>query len=254
MQRSTSRLLFALLSVAAATACSDPSTQGLIDPGPARASSSTQTDTNPRANLVWADSVVVNGVTVAAGVRGDGRLKNGSLAMGTPSNEYQGAWCGVGAYRSGTDLDFKPNPSSWTSALQAACGSQRLYNIYLNGSTSTPTPSGPHSIARGLWTLAVGQTATQWEGFGLGLVNCGILMFNDSARYAPASSLRQTRLADVTVNGVTQRQWRIESQGSHQGACVLYNANGSVKSIGPWYYVPFSLTVTEVKYPWSHYP
>jgi hypothetical protein len=253
MPRSVYRL-FVLLALATAAACDDSSTKDLIGPGPAVAAKVTTSDTNPRANLVWADSVVVNGVTIAAGIRGDGRLRDGTPASGTPSNEYQGGWCGVSAWREGTNLDFKPNPSSWTSALQAACGSQRLYSFYLNGPNSVPTMNGPHSVSRGLWSLAVGQSATLQEGFGLNLANCAILMFSDSARFAPSNGLRQTRLPDVVVNGVSQRQWRIESQGSHQGACVLYNRNGSIKSVGPWYHLPFALTVTEVKYPFSSYP
>ena len=248
-------ILPALAMVASlVTGCADPSARdSVVEPKQALLAKEGRVDTSPRASLVWADSVVVNGSNVPAGIRGDGRLKNGSPSSGTPSNEYQGAWCGVTAFASGADLDFKPN-SSWTTSMQSACGSQRLYNFYWSGPGAGGTPNGPHSIARGLWSLAAGQSVSQWEGFGVQLTGCGILMFNDSALYAPSSSPRQTRLPDVTVNGVTERQWRIESQGTHQGACVTYNKNGSVKSVGPWYVLPFSLTVTEVSYPWSSYP
>jgi hypothetical protein len=210
-------------------------------------------DTNSRANLVWADSVVINGVTVAAGIRGDGRLKNGAPSTGIPSNEYQGAWCGVAAFDDYGNLNFKPN-GSWSSTMASACGSPRAYMFYLNGPTGTATANAPHSIADGLWSLAPGQSVAQSEEFGLTLPGCAILMFSDSIAYAPSSSPRQTRLPDVVVNGVTEREWRIESQGSHEAACVIYNRNGSVKAVGPWYYLPFALTVTEVSYPWSHYP
>jgi hypothetical protein len=255
MQRHAPRVVASLVLGIAAVGCSDASPRpAVLEPSSAiAAAKGQQVDTNPRANLVWADSVMVNGVAVAAGIRGDGRVKNGAASTGTPSNEYQGAWCGVAAFRSGSDLDFKPN-SNWTNSMQSACGSERLYNFYMSGPNGVPTANGPHSISRGLWTLVVGQTATQWEGFGVQLTGCAMLMFNDSARYAPASSPKQTRLPDVVVGGVTQRQWRIESQGSHQAACVTYNPNGTVKTVGPWSYLPFSLTVTEVKYPWSSYP
>jgi hypothetical protein len=255
MQASRALLPPTLLGLVAAIGCADSAPRGgLLEPRSMLAAKSAQPDTNPRANLVWADSVVINGAAVAAGIRGDGRLKDGSASTGMPTNEYQGAWCGTSAFRSGgADLNFKPN-SSWSTSMQSVCGSQRLYNFYLSGSNGAPTLNGPHSYAWGLWTLSAGQSVLQSEGFGVQLTGCGILMFSDSARYAPASSVRQTRLADVVVNGVTQRQWRIESQGSHQAACVVYNPNGSVKSVGPWYYLPFALTVTEVKYPWSSYP
>jgi hypothetical protein len=58
----------------------------------------------------------------------------------------------------------------------------------------------------------------------------------------------------VVVNGVTERQWRVESQGSHQAVCVTYKPNGAINTVGPWYYLPFSFVVTEVSYPWSKYP
>jgi hypothetical protein len=255
MQHPTLQIVVALLAGMAAASCFDASSHQTSLEAPAGiVAARINVDTLPRANLVWADSVIVNGVTVAAGIRGDGRLKNGAPSTGSPSNEYQGAWCGVGAFaRDGTDLNFTPNVN-WTTSMQPACGSQRLYNFYMNGPNGAPTASGPHSFAFGLWTLAIGQSATPTEAFGVQLPGCDLLMFSDSARYAPANSPRQTRLQDVVVNGVTQRQWRIETQGSHQAACVVYNRNGTVKSVGPWYFLPFSLTVTEVKYPWSSYP
>lgn len=237
------------------TACGEPSVQTTpVSPDmPALFGKGGNVDTRPRANFVWADSVVINGLTVAAGVRGDGRLKNGSASTGNPSNEYQAAWCGVSAFDQNGDLDFKPN-SSWTSSMTTACGSQRMYMFYLNGPDGSPTANAPHSFARGLWNLAVGQSTSQPEDFGVQLPGCGLLIYNDSARYSPSSSPRQMRLPDVVVGGVTERRWRVESQGTHQAVCATYNPNGSVKTVGPWYYLPFSLTVTEASYPWSTYP
>ena len=252
---SSSFRIAAVFSLAAFAACAkSDSDRSMMEPdGGARFGKGGSTDTRPRANVVWADSVTINGTGVAAGIRGDGRLKDGSASTGSPSNEYQAAWCGVAAFDNNNDLDFKPN-SNWTSSMAPACGSQRMYMFYLNGPDGSPTANAPHSIAGGLWTLAVGQSSTQSQAFGLALPGCGLLVYNDSAKYSPSNSPLQTRLPDVVVNGVTERQWRIESQGTHLAACATYNPNGSLKTVGPWYYLPFSLTVTELSYPWSTYP
>ena len=55
-------------------------------------------------------------------------------------------------------------------------------------------------------------------------------------------------------DGRIVRQWRIESQGTHQAVCLVFNTNGSIKSMGPWYFLPFAVTVTEVPYPYQNYP
>jgi hypothetical protein len=55
----------------------------------------------PRARFSWADSVNVGTAAqpqwVPAGIRGDGRLRRGDPATGSPSNEYQGDFCGISA-------------------------------------------------------------------------------------------------------------------------------------------------------------
>lgn len=236
---------FVLLALVAA--CVTDNTEST---GPLLAAKGAPVDSSPRGSLVWADSVLVNGNLVPTGIRGDGRLKDGSAATGSPSNEYQGNYCGVQAFASPVpDLNYKPDGlyGNLTAAQKAICGPARFYNFYLGGPSGAPTAAFAHSIARGLWSLAAGQSAVQWEGFGI----CGgKLMYNDSTRYAPSNSPLQTRLPDV--GGA--RQWRIESRGTHKGVCVTYNPNGSVKAVGPGLLLPFSLTVTEVPYPFPTFP
>jgi hypothetical protein len=250
----------ALAAAMVAAGCGD---QGGDPAGPVPAVAKTRVDLNSRANFVWDDSILVNGAWLAAGIRGDGRLKDGSPAAGTPCNEYHGAWCGVAATLAtdGTapsgDMDFTPGVN-YTSSMQTAChGGPRVYNFYLSSDAAHLKPSalasGPHSIARGLANLAPGAAVAQWEGFGIGQANCSILMFNDL--FPPSQSLIYTRLPDVAVGGTTVRQWRIESQGSHVAACVHTGSkSGTYVLEGTYYFVPFALTVTEVPYPYSSFP
>ena len=256
-------LAWTLAAAMLAAGCSDQGTDVAGPRGSAPAFAKTQIDSNSRANFVWVDSVLVNGVWVAAGIRGDGRLKDSSPATGTPSNEYQGRYCGVAADLStvGTapsgDLNYTPG-IGYTSSMQTAChGGPRVYQFYLSSDSAHLNPSalasGPHSIARGLANLAPGAVVTQWEGFGIQQSNCPNLMFNDA--FPPSQSLRYTRLADVVVGGRTVRQWRIESHGSHVAACVANGAKpGTYVPTGVTYFVPFALTVTEVPYPYPSYP
>src|SRR4029077_157588 len=85
----------ALAAAALAVGCGDPQTDVAGPRGAGPAFAQTQVDSTSRANSVWADTVLVNGIWLPAGIRGDGRLKNGSPATGTPSNEFQGAACGA---------------------------------------------------------------------------------------------------------------------------------------------------------------
>ncbi len=252
-------LAWTLAAAVLAAGCGEQQTDVAGPRGAGPAFARTQIDSNSRANFVWADSIRFNGVWVPAGIRGDGRLKDGSPATGTPSNEYQGRWCGVAADLStvGTapsgDMNYTPG-INYTSSMQTACqGGPRVYEVYLSSDSGhlnpSPVASGTHSIARGLANLAPGAVVSQWEGF----VSSCYLMFNDA--FPPSQSLRYTRLADVVVSGRTVRQWRIESQGSHIAACVVTGAKpGAFVPTGVTYFVPFALTVTEVPYPYSTYP
>jgi hypothetical protein len=83
------------------------------------------------------------------------------------------------------------------------------------------------------------------------------LEFN--AQYAGADNVRLTRLPDVrTTNGagqmITTRQWRVESQGNHRAACLDLQPSGKNIDTGIRYFLPFSLTITQVPYPYPVYP
>ena len=218
-------ILPALAMVASlVTGCADPSARdSVVEPKQALLAKEGRVDTSPRASLVWADSVVVNGTNLPAGIRGDGRLKNGSPSPGTPSNEYQGAWCGVTAFASGADLDFKPN-SSWTTSMQSACGSQRLYNFYWSGPGAGGTPNGPHSIARGLWSLAAGQSVSQWEGFGVQL---------HGMRHPDVQRQRSIRAVEQSQADSAPGRDRERGDGTTVADRIARHASGGVRYIQP---------------------
>ena len=215
--------------------------------------------TDPRANLVLADSVDIGTTAphwVPAGIRGDGRLKDGTVATGTPSNEYQGHLCGVSGYLAAATNESGElilDPGAGDSVCAA-----RSFNFYLSADSThlnpVAFPNSPVSHARGLWNVGpAGASVTQFEGFGPMQSNCPILMFNDA--FPPANSLRYTRLSDSTTPSGPVRRWRIASQGSHMAACVsMGNKAGTYVPNGIYYFVPFVLTVTEVPYPYPTYP
>jgi len=219
-------------------------------------------DTHSRGNLVWRDSVIMNGLTAAAGIRGDGRNRTGQ-ASGI-LNEYQGNFCGVEAWiadgrgESGTldpDTDVRYDPST----MSAACGTARQMALYLGTATSIggfPTWVGPHFFVDGIWALTPGQTRVQPMRFGTQQVVC-LLEFD--SQYAGAADIRVTRLPDVqTTNGAGQmviaRQWRAESQGTHVAACLQPKPHGGYADTGTRYFLPFSVLITQVPYPYPAYP
>lgn len=200
----------------------------------------------PRALLEFSDVVNVApaGATEdwrPAGIAGDGRLRDGAVATGAPSNEYLGNQCGVNANiengpRQGGDLDYDPDLYYST----AGCGAARYYNFYLAGTASTPTQLSPHSRVFGIWALTIGQTANKGQGFGVGLANCNLLMFN--SQYG-GDDLKVTRVDD----GTGPRRWTVSSQGAHLAACVVPAKRGvGYTPTGVKYFLPFSIMVTEV--------
>lgn len=200
-----------------------------------------------RANYVFADSVnlaVAGGAPqwTTTGIKGDGRLKTGVASTGSPSNEYEGGSCGVDATL-GSTATFNTDPDhGWTSALQ--CGSPRMFNFYLNGLNGTPTAIGPHSVVDAFSGLAVGASTTRESRFGVQQSTCDGLRFTNA--FPPSNNARVTRLPDVSGPAGLVKQWRIESQGSHLAACILVGKAGRVTFTGTTYYLPFSITVTEV--------
>ena len=264
MLRSCRSLALVLLLPFAACSVDDAAAP-VIAPDDARIARSGggKPDTASRANLVWADQVNVAGPGQPedwrpAGIQGDGRLKDGTAAAGSPSNEYQGAYCGVAARinnarNENNALSYDPDARYDAATMQAACGSARAYRFFLGGPVAAPTLSSPQSFVDNIWTLSLGESRQQAQGFGVQLSGCDRLMF--SAKYPPASDMRVTRLPDVTTaSGKAARQWRVESQGSHVAMCVVADKRGVLQPTGVSYYLPFALTVTEVPYPYQTYP
>src|SRR5438105_1753988 len=99
-------------------------------------------DTHSRANQVWSDVVQVKGVSEAAGIRGDGRDRQGHIT-GTP-NEYQDSFCGVRALMYdqrgedgslNTDLDVFYDAAT----MSPACGPRRQLAFYLGDANTIST-------------------------------------------------------------------------------------------------------------------
>jgi hypothetical protein len=207
--------------------------------------------TDSRANWIFADIVNVASAGAEpqwskAGIRGDGRLKTGVASTGSPSNEYQGDFCGVYGML-GPTATFNIDPDiNWISSMQSTCGGKRLFNFYLNGLDATPTALGPHSVVDSFSAISVGASATREARFGVQLPNCGGLRFTDA--FPPSNNALVTRLPDVATPTGVGRQWRIESQGSHLAACIVVGKAGRVSATGVTYYLPFSITVTEEPY------
>ena len=230
------------------TACgSVEPTAPLVDAGALRAAKATGT-TSIRARYSLADIVGV----LPAGIRGDGRLANGSISSGTPSNEYQGDFCGVHAMlenqtaRFDTDSDMR-----WSSTMASACGTPRSFAFYLQGTEAAPTNIAPQTMVEDLASLAIGQSGTRTAVFGVQLPNCSSIRFNSA--YPGASNVTVTRLTDVATSAGPARSWLIESQGSHTGACVVTVKNKLVAT-GTTYHLPFAFTVTEVLPPSPVFP
>jgi len=194
-------------------------------------------DPDSRARYVISNKVDVGGTMVAAGIVGDGRLRDGSSAAGGDS-EFQGDMCGVAGTitngpREAGDLIYDPN-----SGPTAPCGAARFYVFNLDG---VPTQTAPLSRVFGIWSLDVGASVSQAQGFGVQLTNCAVLSFD--SQYG-GDNLLITRLD----NGSGARQWQVKSQGGHLAACVNLSKKGAANYIatGKKYYLPFAITVTEI--------
>jgi hypothetical protein len=202
-------------------------------------------DTHPRVNYVIDDEVQINGVMHPAGIRGDGRLRDGAPAT-TGFSEYQGEFCGVAAFidnqlRENGNLQFDPDNGS-----TQPCGAARSYRFNLNGFVIT---TGPLARVFGIWSLGVGQSMSTGQGFGVMLPDCAVLAFN--SEYG-GDDFKVTRID----SGAGPHRWIVESQGSHLAACVIQAKKGALtyKATGVKYFLPFRITMTEVPYPYSSYP
>lgn len=215
------------------------------------------TDTYPRAHLVWADQVMVNGEWVPAGIQGDDRDKKGQPNGVT--DEYQGQFCGVGAKiwsgtRDSGDLVFDSD-ATYTSDMDASCGGGRRYlKVDLRGLPNAEAGiyhAGSKTVMREVWKLSVDQFHERFMGFGHDMPStCVKLMFD--AQYTGVRNVLITRLPDTSSGA---RQWRVQSQGTHEAACVVSGKAGAWVDTGVRIFAPFSVTATEVPYPsWTVYP
>lgn len=236
-----------LLATAAIVGCED--SQPPTDPGsvaPQLGKGGGTVDTRPRANIVWSDSP--HGLV--PGIEGDSRSKVGSTT-GT-LDEYQGDFCGVSARLfalAGETGDLNADfDTYYTSTMFSACGTARRQTFHLGGTLGNVV-FAPHFVVRGLTHLAVGQSRSQYMGFGIQQTECQRVMFD--SQYSGASDARITRIDDGTTS---PRQWRVESQSPHTAQCVKSTKNGTLYAVGSPIYLPFSFTVTEVPYPYPTYP
>ena len=224
------------------------------------------TDQTTRARFSFEDSVNVGTeaapVYAPAGVRGDDRLRDGSPpTAGGPSNEYQGNFCGVSAViGSGTNGEgYQFNYSLdrwWASTLPESCQPVARYlRVYLNGPTGTPGVTSPGQNFSGIGSMVVGESRIQPSQSGT-MADLGVGLWFDDA-YPPASSVLITRLPNVIdADGRSVRQWRIQTRGTHKAVGVVPNTGKKPGSTvtNTFYYLPWSMLVTEVPYPFPTFP
>lgn len=233
------------LTASAAAATGSPVTfQAVADGGPSM-----------QARYFFADSVNVGTVAapqwVPAGIRGDGRARDGSPVAVNLGGEYQGSFCGVSAvigrgptFEENSDFYFNPG-RFWSDTLPGSCKPKRSYQVYVDGPNAPPREASPLAIIGGVQSMSVGETQVQRQVFQDGAAGLGGLWFDDA--YPPASSLVVTRLPDIVDElGRPVRQWRLETRSTHRAA---WNGRTDIT-----YYLPFSLTVTEVPHPFPRYP
>jgi hypothetical protein len=264
MQLSRARVGLFLVTGAIVSACSGNEVTGFRSLPAEESSAKGAVDTRPVAYYVVADSVFAVGpngepaILRGAGIRGDGRMKNGQARpLGFSGSEYQHSYCGVSTlFEIGTTDNYHSTPAGlWSAKYQTKCGPERSYRYFLNG-PDDPAPYGGgsgHSNARGLYGLPVGTSAIQRQGFGVSLTStCGRLMFDDA--FPPSNSPMQQRLSDSTrSDGVVVRRWSISSRGSHYAVCGNL-ANDVFVPNGVAYYLPFFIAVVEVSYPYPKFP
>jgi len=223
------------------------------------------TDVTTRVRISYDDSINVGTlatpVWVAAGIRGDDRLRDGSPAVpGGPSNEYQGNFCSfhgiVGSGTDGNGAQMYIDPDRYTSpSLPANCQPDRYHRYYLSGPTQAPGIAHPSYFVKDMNQMLVGQTQTQPFHSGT-MDELGVGLWFDEA-YPPASNVLVTRLPNVTDEfGRSVRRWRVETRGSHKAVGVVPNSGKKPGTTvtNTFYYMPWAMTVTEVPYPFPTFP
>jgi hypothetical protein len=210
-------------------------------------------DTDPRAVVEWANAMDIGTPgfpnIVPTRIRGDGRLENGTSAAGAASR-YQGEFCGVQAkiFQGGSgDLVFSPASNKETME----CGGVVRTLGFDFG--SGPIQVNTSTNARNLRDLAVGVQRVQNMPFGY-ITSSGCESFRfraDSIDGVEISSQTvATRLPDLAP-GV--RQWRVESRSTHSARCMV-SVKGRLEPTGAPVYLPFSVIVTEVPFPYPTQP
>ena len=254
------RIAAPAVAVFLATACSDPPMQPR-DSGPSLAKGGGSTGTDSRAKWVWADALDLDGVSGAetpAGIRGDGRLADGTAALGAPS-EYQDGMCGVQAKifwydtrlsQSG-DAVFDPDKSG------GACGARRTMQYYLAGADGPVSLFPTGTNAQRVMLVQIGAPELRRMNFRIDQSGCAALRFHDvydyggTATYEPlgeqiASEVRITRL-DANTDARAPRRWRVESQGTHRAVCAVSDRRGVLTNTTTTYYLPFAVEITEIQ-------
>lgn len=247
----------AVLAILAISACTEAPTEAPFrsSPEPPFAPGA---GAQSRANLVWADLVDVAPAGSpadwqSAGIRGDDRNRFG-VAGGLPSDEYQGAFCGVAAFisngRASESGALKIDPDSeYLTSMAPSCGGARSFLFYLDGPGQPPTPIGSLTNVDAIWSLPSGAVVLRSLSFAnQGAIAGCKLWFDDG--YPPANHARITRLPDIGA----ARQWRIESQGSHRASCTTPDKKGKPVPTGVSHHLPFAVTVTEVPAPHPSFP
>lgn len=245
----------ACLTIAAvAAACSpdaSPVLPSLDAPLSANAAKGGGTDTDSRA--VWelfGSYTAADGSTRSTGIRGDGRLADGSAIIDAASDltgAYQNDRCGVTGkifwydpdYSRSGDATIDPDGSS-----SGLCnGTARSFALYLDGQTATA--DGPFTNARQVMQLAANESRLQdmWLT-NTSISACERLSYESSTEHGE-NRIRVTRLeGDASgAPGV----WTVESTGGHLARCYSWS-KGAYRYSGKSYVLPFRIRITEVLY------
>lgn len=214
--------------------------------------------------VVWDDAVDA----VPTGIRGDGRDATGQPTI-DGANAYQGSYCGVWGVvyslkgESG-NVRFDPDTYYDGPSMSAACGGRRSQVIYPSNAGALLGPaqaSYSEAIFYAVWQLALGQSSNTEMRIGPVPLPDGTICTLDynHAAYVGSNSAFATRLPDVQVTNsagaTTARQWRVVSQGNHNGECLVKNPrSGNLVDSGRQVYLPFAVTITEMPAPYLTFP
>lgn len=193
----------------------------------AKAAASIDTDSRARFTVY----ATMSDGTTPTGIVGDGRLSDGSPALGAAS-EYQGDLCGVAAkiFWYNTKLSRSGDATLDPDANSPTCGTARKLGFMING---TKQMIGPFTNVNQVMQLTAGQFRLQAMTFdATGLANCDRIIF---------SQVNVTRLSGNTSGG--KGTWTVESTST--GGCYQYS-KGAYRYTGTSYPLPFHFLITEI--------